>query len=38
MVANVLNDKHWSVYSEGINVRDWLYVENYCIAFYFIIH
>ena len=30
MIANALNDKPLPVYGEGINVRDWLYVEEHC--------
>ena len=32
MIANVLNDKPLPVYGKGENVRDWLYVEDHCIA------
>ena len=32
MIANALNDKELPVYGEGINVRDWLYVEDHCSA------
>ena len=32
MVANALADKPLPVYGEGLNVRDWLYVEDHCIA------
>lgn len=32
MIANALNDKPLPVYGEGINVRDWLYVEDHCAA------
>ena len=32
MIANALADKPLPVYGEGINVRDWLYVEDHCIA------
>jgi len=32
MIANALNDKPLPVYGEGINVRDWLYVEDHCKA------
>ena len=30
--ANALADKPLPVYGEGINVRDWLYVEDHCKA------
>ena len=32
MIANALNDKALPVYGTGENVRDWLYVEDHCIA------
>jgi len=38
MIANALNDKPLPVYGEGINVRDWLYVEDHCSAIDLIIH
>ncbi len=38
MIANALNDKALPVYGEGINVRDWLYVEDHCKAIDLIIH
>ncbi|MBQ1476823.1 MAG: dTDP-glucose 4,6-dehydratase [Erysipelotrichaceae bacterium] len=38
MVINALHDKPLPVYGEGINVRDWLYVEDHCKAIDLIIH
>lgn len=38
MIANALNDKSLPVYGNGENVRDWLYVEDHCIAIDMIIH
>ena len=32
MIINALSDKPLPVYGEGINVRDWLYVEDHCRA------
>lgn len=32
IIANALNDKELPVYGKGENVRDWLYVEDHCIA------
>lgn len=32
MIANALNDKPLPVYGDGLNVRDWLYVEDHCRA------
>ncbi len=31
-IINALHDKSLPVYGEGINVRDWLYVEDHCRA------
>ena len=38
MIANALADKDLPVYGEGLNVRDWLYVEDHCSAIDTIIH
>ena len=38
MIANALNDEPLPVYGEGLNVRDWLYVEDHCKAIDLIIH
>ena len=32
MIANALSDKPLPVYGQGLNVRDWLYVEDHCRA------
>ncbi len=32
MIINALHDKPLPVYGEGLNVRDWLYVEDHCEA------
>ncbi len=32
MIANALAEKPLPVYGEGLNVRDWLYVEDHCAA------
>lgn len=32
MIANALADKPLPVYGQGLNVRDWLYVEDHCVA------
>ncbi|MDR3225238.1 MAG: dTDP-glucose 4,6-dehydratase [Clostridiales Family XIII bacterium] len=32
MIANALADKPLPVYGEGLNVRDWLYAEDHCVA------
>jgi dTDP-glucose 4,6-dehydratase len=32
MITNALADKSLPVYGDGLNVRDWLYVEDHCTA------
>lgn len=32
MIINALNDRSLPVYGTGVNVRDWLYVEDHCDA------
>lgn len=32
MIINALNDKPLPVYGDGLNVRDWLHVEDHCSA------
>jgi dTDP-glucose 4,6-dehydratase len=38
MIANALNDKPLPVYGDGLNVRDWLYVEDHCSALDIVLH
>ena len=38
MIANALADKELPVYGTGENVRDWLYVEDHCIAIDRVLH
>ena len=38
MIINALHDKPLPVYGEGLNVRDWLYVEDHCKAIDLILH
>ena len=38
MILNLLERKPLPVYGEGLNVRDWLYVEDHCQAIWTIIH
>lgn len=38
MIVNALANKALPVYGEGVNVRDWLYVEDHCKAIDLIIH
>jgi dTDP-glucose 4,6-dehydratase len=32
MIANALGNQELPVYGDGLNVRDWLYVEDHCRA------
>jgi dTDP-glucose 4,6-dehydratase len=32
MIANTLNDEPIPVYGDGLNVRDWIYVDDHCRA------
>lgn len=38
MIINALNEKSLPVYGQGLNVRDWLYVEDHCKAIDLILH
>lgn len=38
MIANALNDRPLPVYGKGLNIRDWLYVEDHCKAIDLVLH
>lgn len=38
MIQNALQDKQLPVYGDGLNVRDWLYVEDHCSAIDLVLH
>ncbi|SNX52854.1 dTDP-glucose 4,6-dehydratase [Thermoanaerobacterium sp. RBIITD] len=38
MIINALYDKELPVYGDGLNVRDWLYVEDHCRAIDLVLH
>lgn len=38
MIVNALSDKFLPVYGSGVNVRDWIYVEDHCRAIDEIVH
>ncbi|MEN8906306.1 MAG: dTDP-glucose 4,6-dehydratase, partial [Clostridiales bacterium] len=38
MINNALNKKPLPVYGDGLNVRDWLYVEDHCSAIDLVMH
>ena len=38
MIINALNNQELPVYGDGLNVRDWLHVEDHCRAIDLIIH
>jgi len=38
MIQNAIHDKPLPVYGDGLNVRDWLYVEDHCSAIDLVLH
>ena len=38
MITNAIDDKRLPVYGDGLNVRDWLYVEDCCRAIDAVLH
>jgi dTDP-glucose 4,6-dehydratase len=38
MIINALHDRELPVYGDGLNVRDWLYVEDHCRALDMVLH
>lgn len=38
MINNALNKKPLPVYGDGLNIRDWLYVEDHCRALDLVLH
>jgi dTDP-glucose 4,6-dehydratase len=38
MIANALEDKQLPVYGDGMNIRDWLFVEDHCSAIDKVLH
>ena len=38
IITNLLENKKIPIYGDGLNVRDWLYVEDHCAAIDLIIH
>jgi dTDP-glucose 4,6-dehydratase len=38
MILNILEEKNLPVYGDGRNVRDWLYVEDHCLAIWKILN
>lgn len=38
MIAKALSDKDLPVYGDGLNIRDWLYVEDHCSAIDLVLH
>ncbi len=38
MISNALDNKSLPVYGKGLNVRDWLYVEDHCSAIDLVVH
>jgi dTDP-glucose 4,6-dehydratase len=38
MISNALNNRSLPIYGDGLNIRDWLYVEDHCSAIDLVIH
>lgn len=38
MISRALDDKALPVYGDGLNIRDWLYVEDHCLAIDLVMH
>ncbi|KAA0548352.1 dTDP-glucose 4,6-dehydratase [Bacillus sp. BGMRC 2118] len=38
MIINALKDKELPVYGDGLNIRDWLHVEDHCQAIDLVLH
>ena len=38
MIINAFHDKELPVYGDGLNIRDWLHVEDHCQAIDFVLH
>lgn len=38
MISRALEDKSLPIYGDGLNIRDWLYVEDHCSAIDLVIH
>jgi dTDP-glucose 4,6-dehydratase len=38
MISNAMEDRELPVYGDGLNVRDWIYVEDHCQAIDVIMH
>ncbi|QWG36131.1 dTDP-glucose 4,6-dehydratase [Bacillus mycoides] len=38
MIINALSDKQLPIYGDGLNVRDWLHVEDHCQAIDLVLH
>lgn len=38
MILNALEDKPLPVYGDALNIRDWLHVEDHCVATDLVVH
>ncbi|MCM2536049.1 dTDP-glucose 4,6-dehydratase [Neobacillus pocheonensis] len=38
MIINTLSDKELPIYGDGLNIRDWLHVEDHCQAIDLVLH
>jgi dTDP-glucose 4,6-dehydratase len=38
MISNAMEEKELPIYGDGLNVRDWIYVEDHCLALDHVLH
>src|SRR4030042_1798379 len=38
LISNAIEDKELPIYGDGMNVRDWIYVEDHCRALDTVLH
>jgi dTDP-glucose 4,6-dehydratase len=38
MISNAMEDKELPIYGDGLNIRDWIYVEDHCRALDAVLH
>ncbi len=38
MISNAMEDKELPIYGDGLNIRDWIYVEDHCRALDVVLH
>lgn len=38
MISNAMEDRELPIYGDGLNIRDWIYVEDHCRALATVLH